>query len=88
MRFDEEQPSGPEAPPPRRGAWANLPRRSLSRVLLLLVLLAGILYLRQRATAIAGFFSDAFRVPAAEPAGVRLKAKVVLPGPAPEGAPR
>lgn len=89
MRSDEEQPSGPDDPLPRRqGFWANVPKRSLSRVLLLLALLAGILYLRQQATTIAGCMSDAFRVPASRPAGVRLKAPVVVPGPASERVPR
>jgi hypothetical protein len=88
MRSDEEQPSGLDDPLPRKSIWAHMPKRSLSRVLLLLALLAGILYLRQQATSIAGWFSEAFRMPAAEPAGVHLKAPVVLPGPAPERAPR
>jgi hypothetical protein len=88
MRSDEELPSGSGDPLPRQSIWAHIPKRSLSRVLLLLALLAGILYLRKQATTIAGCMSDAFRVPAAEPAGVRLKAPVVLPGPAPQRTPR
>jgi hypothetical protein len=74
----EEQPP-PDDPLPRRSVWSSIPKRSLSRALLLLAMLVGILYLRQRAPAMASCMSEAFRAPAAEPAGVRLRAPVVLP---------
>jgi hypothetical protein len=75
----EQQPAPPDDPLPRRSVWSSIPKRSLSRALLLLAMLGGILYLRQRAPAMAGCMSEAFRAPAAEPAGVRLRAPVVLP---------
>jgi hypothetical protein len=84
MDDHEEQPVPPDEPLPRQSVWSSIPKRSLSRIFLLLALLGGILYLRQRATAIASCMSEAFRAPAAEPAGVRLRAKVVLPPNAPE----
>ncbi len=83
--------SEPERPPdekdqiPRQGFWAAVPKRSLSRVLILLALLAAIIYLRQRAGAIAACMSEAFRAPPPAQPGVRVKANVALPpaGPGP-----
>ncbi|MGD0836489.1 MAG: hypothetical protein ABSB49_07585 [Polyangia bacterium] len=62
----------------RRRSLATIPRRTVSRVLVLVAALLGILYLRERTSAIAGCMSDAFRAPAPagaarEPARVRLK---------------
>jgi hypothetical protein len=72
----------PEPPPddeiPRRSLWASLPRRSVSRVIILLGILAGILYLRQRAGVIAARMEEAFRAPMPSPPGVRVR----LSGPA------
>ena len=74
-----EREPGPDDEIPKQGFWAALPKRSLSRVLIMLALLVGIIYLRQRAGSIAGCMADAFRMaPPVEP-GVRLKAPVVLP---------
>jgi hypothetical protein len=86
MDDHEEQPAPPDDPLPRRSIWSGIPKRSLSRVVLLLALLAGILYLRQRAPAMANCMSEAFHAPAAQPDGVRLRAPVVLPRKVPERA--
>jgi hypothetical protein len=84
----EEQPPSDEELP-RQGFWAAMPKRSLTRVLLLLALLAGILYLRPRTVTIAGCMDNAFRVaPPARPQGVPLRNPVVLPAQTPRQAPR
>jgi hypothetical protein len=83
MSPDQEHEPGEKDEIPRQGFWAALPRRSLSRVLILLAMLVGIIYLRQRASSIAACMSDAFRAPPPHPPGVRVKAPVALPpGPA------
>jgi hypothetical protein len=61
---------------PRLGFWAALPKRTLSRVVFLLVVFAAIIYLRQRAPSIAGCLSDNFHVPPPAPQ-VKLKAASV-----------
>lgn len=71
---------------PRQSLWSALPKRSVSRVLILLALLAGILVLRARAGSIAGCMSEAFRAPAPPRPGVPVKARVVPPEP-PGGMP-
>ncbi len=58
---------------PRKRFWSAVPRRSLSRVLLLLAMLAGILYLRARAGSIASCMSEAFRAPPPSEPGVRVR---------------
>jgi hypothetical protein len=73
MQPDQERP-GPDDEIPKRGFWSNLPKRSVSRILILLALLAGIVYLQQRAGAVAGCMSDAFRAPGpAQPPTVRVR---------------
>jgi hypothetical protein len=81
MRSDQEDRRGPDEEIPRRGFWANLPKRSLSRVLLLLAMLAVIIYLQRRTGAIAGCVAGAFRAPtgAQHPPTVRLKAPAGAP---------
>lgn len=61
---------------PRQSVFASLPKRSVMRVLMLLGVLAGILYLRERTASIAGCMSNAFQIlpPAPPPSGA--------PGPA------
>jgi hypothetical protein len=88
MRSDEEHQPEPDDEIPRQGFWANLPKRSLSRVVLLLALLAGILYLQQRTGTIASCMSDAFHAPppASSPT-VRLKTPGELPARSVDGAP-
>jgi hypothetical protein len=70
---------------PRQGFLTTMPKRSLSRVVLLLAALAGIIYLRQRTGSIAGCMADAFRVsPAVEPTRSSAPVKVhVAPSPDP-----
>jgi hypothetical protein len=79
-RKDEDRLSG-EDELPRQGILATLPKRTLSRVVLLLAALAAIVYLRQRTSLIAGCMANAFLVsPAVEPlrSSVSLKARVLM----------
>ena len=48
---------------PRRGFWATLPRGSVTRVFILLALLAGVVVLQRKAGAIAGCMNQAFMLP-------------------------
>ena len=49
---------------PRQSFWQAMPRRSLSRVLILVAGLLGILYLQRQTGNIAGCMSQAFNAPA------------------------
>jgi len=83
---DDQHPSQ-EDEIPRQGLLANMPKRSLSRVILLLAALGGIVYLRQRTSSIAGCMADAFRIaPAAETSRTSptIRARVVVPAAVPE----
>jgi hypothetical protein len=67
---------------PRLGVLSTIPKRTFSRVVLLLAALVGVIYLRQRTESIAGCMASAFDVP--PPAGAKrtsaaMKARVVLP---------
>jgi hypothetical protein len=84
---DENQPNDEEKP--RRGFWANLPRGSLGRVVLLLLLLAVVVYLQRRSGEIAGCANKTFNLlpppstgssstHGASTAGT-IRARVVLP---------
>lgn len=67
---------------PRRGILSTIPKRTFSRVLLLLAALAGIIYLRQRTGSIASCMATAFNLPPpARPtrASAPMRARVVLP---------
>ena len=48
---------------PRKGFWATMPRGTIARVLVLLVLLAGVVVLRHKTGAIAGCLNQAFMLP-------------------------
>jgi hypothetical protein len=75
---------------PRQSVLSAMPKRTLYRVVLLLAALAGILYLRQRTSSIAGCMSSAFQAPPPSPrtqASPTIKASVLLPGGG-TGAPR
>jgi hypothetical protein len=75
---------------PRQGIFSAIPKRTFSRVLLLLAALAAILYLRQRTSSIASCMSDAFRVPPPaqeKQASPTIKGRVVLPSRSAEGTP-
>jgi hypothetical protein len=74
MNTDPDKKSDPGDDIPRMGFWEGMPKRTLSRVILLVALLVGIMYLRQRTESIAGCMSDAFRVQPVRPPTVRLAA--------------
>jgi len=82
----EHEPEGRDEIP-RLGFWASMPKRSLSRVLILLAMLVGILYLRQRTGSIAGCMENAFRMPPIEQPGVRVRAPGLLPSRPPGHSP-
>jgi len=88
MSLEQEPEPGRQDEIPRQGFWAAMPRRSLSRVLIMLALFAGIIYLRQRTGWIAGCMENAFRMPPPAQPGVRVRAPVVLPPRPPEKPPR
>jgi hypothetical protein len=84
----DEKPSNDEEKP-RRGFLANLPRGSVGRVFLLLMLLATVVYLQRRSGDIAGCANKTFNLPpppspgsssvnGASSAGT-IRARVVLP---------
>ena len=79
MSPEQEEEPGRQEEIPRRSFWDSMPKRSLSRVLILLALLAGIIYLRQRTGWIAGCMENAFRMPPPAQPGARVKAPVLLP---------
>jgi hypothetical protein len=56
---------------PRVGFWAAMPKRTLSRVFILLALFVAIVYLQRRAGSIAAFMSDVFQTPRAAESGGR-----------------
>jgi hypothetical protein len=67
---------------PRLGILSAIPKRTFSRVVLLLAALAGIIYLRQRTESIAGCMASAFNIPPpgeARRTSAPMKARVVLP---------
>ncbi len=53
----------------RRGFLATLPRGSITRVFILLALLAGVVVLQRRASAIAGCMNQTFMLPQPRAAG-------------------
>jgi len=81
----EDQP-GQDDELPRQGFWATMPKRTLTRVLVLLAALAGIIYLRQHTGSISGCMADAFVGP--QPGqGVRVRARLLPPLPPAEKQP-
>ena len=56
-----EQRDGDEEP--RRGWFATMPRGTVTRVFILLVLLAGVVVLQHKASAIAGCMNETFMLP-------------------------
>ncbi len=80
-RSGDKDPERQEDAFPRRGLLANMPKHSLSRILILLAALLGILNLRARTGSIAGCMSDAFRAPppSVEPSQAPIKLRVELP---------
>ena len=79
---DDRASQGDEEEIPRQGILSGIPKRTFSRVVVLLAILAGIIYLRQRTASIAGCMATAFNIP--PPAehtrtSAPMKARVVLP---------
>jgi hypothetical protein len=65
---NDERPNGPSPDRlddeiPRQGVFSAIPKRTISRVVLLLAALAGIVYLRQRTASIASCMSEVFLIP-------------------------
>ena len=54
---------------PRKGFWATVPRGTISRVFLLLALLAVVVVLQRRASAIAGCMNQTFMLAPPRAAG-------------------
>ncbi|MGA7743586.1 MAG: hypothetical protein ABSF35_00405 [Polyangia bacterium] len=48
---------------PRKGFWATLPRGTITRVFVLLMLLASVVVLQRKAGAIAGCMNQTFMLP-------------------------
>jgi hypothetical protein len=65
---------------PRQSLFSAIPKRTLSRVLMLLAVLAAILYLRERTSSVAACLSTAFQVPApaSRPAAGTVRARIEL----------
>lgn len=86
--MSDEKPSNDEEKP-RQGFWANLPRGSVGRILLLLMLLATVVYLQRRSGEIAGCANKTFNLPPPRSSGSSpahgassagtIRARVVLP---------
>jgi hypothetical protein len=72
---------------PRKSILSSMPKHSLSRVVVLLAALAGILYLRQKTGSIAGCMSNAFLGPAS-PTVPTIRATVQVPDGGAATAPR
>jgi hypothetical protein len=88
MQTEDDQPPAEKYEIPRQGFFASMPKRSLSRILILLAALVGIIYLQQRTHFIAGCMADAFRAPvSAESPSTTMKARVVLPSEWKDGSP-
>ena len=78
-----ESPAPPSRPGerdenPRRSFWAAMPKRSVTRVLILLAALFGIIYLREQTSSIAGCMSNAFRAPAPASTENAARARIEL----------
>jgi hypothetical protein len=88
---DDEHPSPKDEDEiPRQGLLSAMPKRTFSRVVLLLAMLAGIIYLRQRTASIAGCMASAFSLPIpAQPTTTpsQIKARVILPSEPPKASP-
>jgi hypothetical protein len=62
MESEADKPSETPDEVPRHSIWSAIPKRTFGRVVILLALLVGILYLRERTPSIAGCMSNAFSV--------------------------
>jgi hypothetical protein len=81
MKRDEQENPDPDELDeiPRKSFWAVMPKRSFTRIFMLLAALAGIIYLRQKTSAIAGCMGEAFTPPARSSAPSAIRARVALP---------
>jgi hypothetical protein len=76
MDGDDDRQSSKDEEIPRQSILGGIPKRTFSRVLLLLGALGGIIYLRGRTSTIAGCMSNAFRdlpPPESSPRAVRAR---------------
>ena len=64
---------------PRQSFWAVMPKRSFSRIFMLLAALAGIIYLRQKTAAVAGCMGEAFTAPPRSSTPSTIRGRVALP---------
>ena len=68
------EPCGPDRDEePRQGFWSSLPRGTITRVFVLLALLAGVVLLQRKAGAIAGCMNQSFMLPQPRAIGTPVK---------------
>jgi hypothetical protein len=81
MKEDEQdaQASEDSEAIPRVSFWSAMPKRSVSRIFLLLCALAGILYLRQKTGDVAGCMGEAFQAPYRPPTPTTIRGTVAIP---------
>jgi hypothetical protein len=88
MEPKDDRPLGEDDEIPRRGILASMPKRTFYRVVVLLAALAGIIYLRQRTSAIASCMSNAFQVaPSGQRSESPVRARIELPAKPPVPSP-
>lgn len=87
MDQEEGKGSGDRDELPRHSLLAAIPKRTFTRVLVLIAALLGILYLRERTSSIAGCMSDAFRppTPASDGREHPVRARIAVPADASKG---
>jgi hypothetical protein len=80
---EDDRPDGDDGSEKPKGFFESIPRGTITRVLILLAALAGIIVLQRKTGAIAGCMSQAFMAPAPHPErpseGSRIRGQVVLP---------
>jgi hypothetical protein len=64
---------------PRKSFLAVMPKRSFSRIFMLLAALAGIIYLRQKTSVVAGCMGEAFTAPARSSTPSTIRGRVTIP---------
>jgi hypothetical protein len=65
---------------PRVSFWSAMPKRSVSRIIMMILALAGILYLREKTGAVAGCMGDAFNAPYHPASPATIRGTVAIPG--------
>jgi hypothetical protein len=76
-----DQPPRDELRPARQSVWALIPRRSLWTAAVMVLILVGVIALRQRAGVLARAFSEALLGAPAQKAAPRVR---IAPPPSPE----